>query len=84
MSGVIVQKCDFINVGKYPITIGYDPGNYDQRYWSYDNDGVVLDYKISIGDIPEILEPGAFARGSIAYHSDAEKVIVCPLDPTTI
>lgn len=79
---VIVQRCEFKNTSKYPITIGYKPGKYYQKFWSYDTGGLVLDRGKLIADAPEMLNPRAIARVRIAYHPDAKRVIVCPVDPT--
>lgn len=80
-SNLIVQECEFKNISKYPITIGYSPGKFYQKYWSYDIDGSLLDRGKPIADFPEVLASKAVTRGRIAYHPDTDRIIVCPLDP---
>jgi hypothetical protein len=80
----IVQQCDFENVGNYPITVGYHPGKYYQKYWTYDSAEKLYNRGNFIPDLPDTLAPGRVVRANITYHPDVKKVIFCPLDPAKL
>ena len=80
----LVQQCEFENVSKYPITIGYKPGKYYQKVWTYNVNGDLTNRVKTVKNIPEVLDSGAIAHGLIAYHADTEKIILCPIDPAKI
>ena len=81
---VIVQQCDFKNISDYAITVGYHPGKYYQKYWTYDSAEKLQNKGDFIRDLPDTLAPGKVVRASIAYHPDIKRVIVCPLDPAKL